>query len=162
MLREKEPELYFNMKRMMTLNDIVSAMPINNPMASGFYRKTSGYGTRVDPFRGTLAYHSGVDLAGPIGTRIRATSDGQVAFTGYQGGYGNMVEVKHDFGFATRYGHLSRILVKEGQTVKKGDVIAVQGSTGRSTGNHLHYEVRYMGKTLNPTSFLKAGEDVRS
>lgn len=161
MLREKEPELYFNMKRMMTLNDIVSAMPINQPMHIG-YRKTSGFGTRVDPFRGALAYHSGVDLAGPVGTRIVATSDGQVSFSGWQNGYGNLLEVKHDFGFATRYGHLSKILVKNGQTVKKGEVIAIQGSTGRSTGNHLHYEVRYNGNALNPSNFLKAGQDVRS
>jgi len=158
MLRDKEPDLYFNLKRMMTLNDIVSAMPVADPMASGHYRKTSGYGTRVDPFRGRLAYHSGIDLAGPVGTRIKATSDGKVTFTGYRGAYGNLVEVGHDFGFATRYGHLSRILVKEGQWVKKGDVIAVQGSTGRSTGNHLHYEVRYQGKVLNPSNFLNAGK----
>lgn len=162
MLKEKEPELYFNMKRMMTLNTIVSALPIANPMASGYYRKTSSFGTRVDPFRGALAYHSGVDLAGPRGTKIRATSDGVVAFTGWSGGYGNMVEVKHPYDFATRYGHLSKILVKRGQTVHKGDVIAVQGSTGRSTGNHLHYEVRYHDRPLNPSSFLKAGQDVRS
>ncbi len=156
MLQDKEPELYFNMKRMMVLNDIVSAMPLDFPLATTNYRKTSGFGTRIDPFRRTLAFHSGVDLAGPIGTRIKATTDGKVNFTGYRGGYGNMVELGHDFGFATRYGHLSKILVKEGQRVKKGDVIAVQGSTGRSTGNHLHYEVRYNGKVLNPTNFLKA------
>lgn len=161
MLREKEPELYFNMKRMMTLNDIVSALPIDKPM-HGSYRRTSGFGTRVDPFRGALAYHSGVDLAGPVGTRIMATSDGQVSLTGYRGAYGNMIEVKHDFGFATRYGHLSKILVKPSQTVKKGEVIGIQGSTGRSTGNHLHYEVRYNGNAINPTNFLKAGDDVRS
>lgn len=157
-LKEKETELYFNLKRMMTLNDIVSALPIEQPMKVG-YRKTSGFGTRVDPFRGALAYHSGIDLAGPRGTPIRATSDGQVTLTGWRGAYGNLVEVKHDFGFATRYGHLSKILVKPGQTVKKGDVIAIQGSTGRSTGNHLHYEVRYNGKALNPTSFINAGEE---
>lgn len=161
-LKDKETELYFNLKRMMTLNDIVSAMPLANPMASANYRKTSSFGTRIDPFRGKLAYHSGVDLAGPVGTRVKATSDGKIAFTGYKGAYGNMVEVKHDFGFATRYGHLSKILVKPGQTVKKGDIIAVQGSTGRSTGNHLHYEVRYHDRAINPSNFLKAGADVRS
>ncbi len=162
MLREKEPELYFNMKRMMTLNDIVSALPVADPMATKSYRRTSSFGTRVDPFRGALAYHSGVDLAGPKGTMIRATSDGQISLTGWRGAYGQMVEVKHDFGFATRYGHLSKILVKPGQTVKRGEVIAVQGSTGRSTGNHLHYEVRYNGNAINPSNFLKAGQDVRS
>lgn len=162
LLKDKEPELYFNLKRMMTLNDIVGALPLANPMASGAYKRTSSFGTRVDPFRGALAYHSGVDLAGPRGTRIKATSDGVVATTGYKGAYGNMVDVTHGYGFSTRYGHLSQILVKPGQTVKKGQVIAVQGSTGRSTGNHLHYEVRYHDRAINPSNFLKAGQDVRS
>lgn len=159
-LKDKETELYFNLKRMMTLNDIVSAMPLSNPMAVANYRRTSGFGTRVDPFRGALAYHSGVDLAGPVGTRIKATSDGRVSVADWRNAYGKMVEVNHDFGFATRYGHLSKILVKPGQWVKKGEVIAVQGSTGRSTGNHLHYEVRYNDKAINPSNFLKAGAGV--
>lgn len=161
-LKDKETELYFNLKRLMTLNDIVSSLPLANPMASGFYKRTSGYGTRVDPFRGSLAYHSGVDLAGPRGTQIKAASDGKVTFTGYRGAYGNLVIVAHDYGFSTRYGHLSKMLVKEGQWVKKGQIIAVQGSTGRSTGHHLHYEVRHNEKVLNPNNFLKAGADVSS
>ncbi len=160
-LKEKETDLYFNLKRMMVLNDIVSAMPLSVPMNND-YRRTSGFGTRVDPFRGRLAFHSGVDLAGPIGARIRATSDGKVVATGWHGAYGNMIDVQHEYGFTTRYGHLSQILVKEGQVVHKGDVIAIQGSTGRSTGNHLHYEVRYNNKPIDPANFLKAGEHVRA
>ncbi len=160
-LQDKETELYFNLKRLMTLTEVVNTMPLSNPMASISYRKTSGFGTRIDPFRGRLAYHSGMDLAGPAGTRIKATSDGKVTFTGWKGAYGNTVDVDHGLGFVTRYGHLSKILVKNGQTVKKGDVIAVQGSTGRSTGNHLHYEVRYNNSPLNPSNFLKAGTHVR-
>ena len=162
LLKEKETALYFDLKRMMTLQEIVSALPLSNPMASVAYRQTSTYGTRIDPFRSSLAFHSGVDLAGPVGSPIRATSDGKVAFSGRKNAYGNVVDVEHDYGFTTRYGHLSRLLVKEGQVVKRGQVIAIQGSTGRSTGNHLHYEVRYNDKPINPASFLKAGQNVRT
>jgi murein DD-endopeptidase MepM/ murein hydrolase activator NlpD len=161
MLKQKDTELYFDLKRLMTLHDIVESMPITRPMSSD-YRLTSGFGTRVDPFRGHLAFHSGMDLAAPYGTKITASTDGRVTFTGWKGAYGNMVDVEHGFGFSSRYGHLSKILVKSGQFVKKGQVIAVQGSTGRSTGQHLHYEVRYNNKPLNPKNFLKAGENVRS
>ncbi len=160
-LKERETELYFNLKRMMTLNKVVDTMPLANPMAISNYRQSSGFGTRVDPFRGRLAYHSGVDLAGPQGTRVKTTNKGRVVFTGWKGAYGNCVDIDHGLGFVTRYGHLSKILVKDGQAVKKGDVIAVQGSTGRSTGNHLHYEVRYNNTPLNPNKFLKAGSYVR-
>lgn len=161
LLKEKDTNLYFDLKRLMTLNDIVESMPLAKPLTSE-YRLTSGYGTRVDPFRGRLAYHSGMDLAGPYGSKILASTDGRVTFTGWKGAYGNMVDVEHGFGFSSRYGHLSKILVKKGQFVKKGQVIAIQGSTGRSTGHHLHYEVRYNNKALNPKNFLKAGENVRS
>jgi murein DD-endopeptidase MepM/ murein hydrolase activator NlpD len=161
MLKQKDTELYFDLKRLMTLHDIVQSMPLSKPLETD-YRVTSGFGTRVDPFRGHLAFHSGMDMAAPYHTKIEASTDGKVVFTGWKGAYGNMVEVEHGFGFATRYGHLSKILVKQGQYVKKGQVIAVQGSTGRSTGQHLHYEVRYNNKPLNPKNFLKAGENVRS
>lgn len=160
-LKEKETDLYFNLKRMMVLNEIVTTMPVANPMTVTDYRRTSGFGTRIDPFRGRLAFHSGVDLAGPVGMRVKATSDGRVTFTGWKGAYGNAIDIDHGLGFVTRYGHLSKILVKDGQAVKKGDIIAVQGSTGRSTGNHLHYEVRYNNTPLNPNNFLKAGTYVR-
>ncbi len=157
-LQEKETELYFNLKKLMTLNSIVNTMPLAFPLASDDYRETSGFGTRIDPFRGRLAYHSGVDLAGPEGTRVKVTNDGKVTHAGWFAAYGNEIDVDHGMGFATRYGHLSQILVKEGQVVKKGDVIGIQGSTGRSTGNHLHYEVRYNDQAINPANFLKAGE----
>lgn len=160
-LKDKETALYFELKRMMTLNEIMTAMPLSKPITTD-YRVTSGYGTRIDPFRGSLAFHSGIDLAGHVGVQVRATSDGKVTFTGWKGAYGNTVDVEHGYGFVTRYGHLSRVLVKEGQVVKRGDVIAVQGSTGRSTGHHLHYEVRYQNKAINPRNFLEAGEHVRS
>ena len=160
-LKEKDTELYFNLRKLMTLNDVVSAMPIALPMATD-YKRTSGFGTRVDPFRGSLSFHAGVDLAGPSGVQVLAANDGRIEFAGWKTAYGNVIDVKHEYGFATRYGHLSRILVRPGQVVKKGQVIGVQGSTGRSTGEHLHYEVRYQDQPINPTNFLKVGEDVRA
>ncbi len=160
-LKEKETELYFDLRKLMTLNDVVSAMPLAQPMATN-YRKTSGFGTRVDPFRGTLSVHAGVDLAGPSGTKVLATNSGRIDFAGWKTAYGNVVDVKHEYGFTTRYGHLRQILVRPGQLVKKGQAIAIQGSTGRSTGDHLHYEVRYNDKPINPANFLKAGEDVQA
>ncbi|MFZ4542241.1 MAG: M23 family metallopeptidase [Rickettsiales bacterium] len=159
-LKEKETELYFNLRKLMTLNDVVTAMPLSLPLAVNSYRKTSGYGTRVDPFRGTLSYHAGMDLAGPYGAKVMAANDGRVAFAGWKTAYGNAVDVKHEYGFTTRYGHLRQVLVRPGQFVKKGQVIAIQGSTGRSTGEHLHYEVRYNDQAINPSNFLKVGEDV--
>lgn len=161
-LKEKETELYFNLRRMMTLNDVVSAMPLDVPMLHDDYRQTSGFGTRVDPFRGVMAFHSGVDLSGPTGAKVVATNDGKIEFAGWKAAYGNVVDVKHDYGLSTRYAHLSRVLVQPDQVVKKGQVIGIQGSTGRSTGSHLHYEVRYNGVAINPSNFLKAGEDVRA
>jgi len=162
MLKEKEPELYFDIKRLMVLNDLVSTMPLSFPLDSDEFRVTSGFGHRIDPFRGKLAFHSGVDLAGPEGTKILAPSDGKVIFTGWKSAYGNTIDVDHGHGFSSRYGHLSKVLVREGETVKRGQIIAIQGATGRTTGSHLHYEVRYNDEPLNPGRFLKAGVDVRT
>lgn len=161
MLKEKEPELYFNVKRLMTLNDLVSTMPLGFPLDADDFRVTSGFGTRVDPFRGRMAFHSGVDIAGPEGARILAPSAGKVVLSGWKTAYGNTVDIDHGHGLVSRYGHLQKILVQEGQTVRKGQVIAIQGATGRTTGSHLHYEVRYDDEPLNPGKFLKAGTDVR-
>jgi murein DD-endopeptidase MepM/ murein hydrolase activator NlpD len=161
-LKEKETELYFNLQKMMTLNDIVQAMPLIAPMASNDYHQTSGFGTRVDPFRGTLAFHSGLDFAGPTGSRVIATQDGRVQFAGWKTAYGNVIDIKHEYGISTRYAHLSRVLVQPDQFVKKGQVIGIEGSTGRSTGDHVHYEVRYNDQAINPGNFLKAGDDVRA
>jgi murein DD-endopeptidase MepM/ murein hydrolase activator NlpD len=121
----------------------------------------SQFGRRIDPFTGRLAFHSGLDMAGPTGSKIYATADGKVEFTGRQGAYGIMVDIAHGFGLSTRYAHLSQILVEDGQAVKKGQVIAIQGSTGRSTGAHLHYEVRYKDQPLDPRKFLNAGRYVQ-
>ncbi len=115
---------------------------------------SSHFGFRADPFTGRGAYHAGVDFAGPPGTRVKTTGPGVVTFAGYKNGYGNVVEITHPTGYLTRYGHNSRNLVHEGQTVQKGDAIAVIGSTGRSTGTHVHFEVERDGKKLNPMKYL--------
>lgn len=162
LLKEKDTELYFNLRRLMTLNDVVNAMPLVSPIPNDDYHQTSGFGTRVDPFRGALSFHAGVDLAGETGTKVLATNDGRIDFAGWKTAYGNVVDVKHEYGFSTRYGHLRSILVRPGQVVRKGQVIGIQGSTGRSTGEHVHYEVRYNDNPLNPANFLKAGQDVQT
>lgn len=119
---------------------------------------SSNFGIRSDPFHGTARMHAGVDIPGPTGTPIYATADGTVAHAERQGGYGNMVELDHGKGIATRYGHLSKILVAPGAAVHRGDLIALMGSTGRSTGPHLHYEVRIDGHAVNPVPFLTTAD----
>ena len=121
---------------------------------------TSGFGVRADPFRGSAAMHAGIDLAAPSGTAVYATADGLIDRAEWFGGYGNCVEIDHGKGVATRFGHLSRILVHPGQHVHRGDLIALVGSTGRSTGPHLHYEVRIDGHAVNPVPFLQASDYV--
>jgi murein DD-endopeptidase MepM/ murein hydrolase activator NlpD len=134
------------------------AVPSSRPLNTATF--TSGYGVRSDPFRGSAAMHAGIDLAAPTGTAVYATADGIVERAQWEGGYGNMVEVEHGKGLATRFGHLSRILVHPGQSVHRGDLIALVGSTGRSTGPHLHYEVRIDGHAVNPVPFLQASDFV--
>lgn len=131
-------------------------LPIANPAPGRSVSST--FGVRKDPLLGTLAMHSGMDFRAPAGSPARVTAAGTVVKAGWNGGYGRMVEVEHAGGFNTRYGHLSKILVKEGQTVAAGDVVGKVGSSGRSTGPHLHYEVRRKGDALNPLRFLKAGK----
>jgi murein DD-endopeptidase MepM/ murein hydrolase activator NlpD len=130
--------------------------PLRQPLP-GALDVTSMFGYRTDPFLGRPALHSGVDLRAAWGDPVRATASGRVATAESSGGYGNMVEVDHDAGLATRYGHLSEIDVSEGQWVEAGAVIGRIGSTGRSTGPHLHYEVRVDGVAVDPSRYLKAG-----
>jgi hypothetical protein len=124
------------------------------PVVGGWISSRFGY--RSDPFHGRGAFHAGVDFAAPPGTKVIATGPGVVSFSGYKQGYGNVVEITHPTGFLTRYGHNARNLAREGQTVQKGEPIAVIGSTGRSTGVHVHFEVERDGKTVNPTQYLSA------
>lgn len=121
-------------------------------------RLSSRFGYRTDPLRGGRAMHEGIDIPGPLGSPVRAAEAGTIRFAGTAGGYGNMVEIAHPDGLATRYGHLSRMLVRPGEQVAQGEVIALMGSTGRSTGSHLHYEVRVDGRAVNPIPFLQTGE----
>lgn len=117
-------------------------------------RLTSSFGNRSDPFTGRRARHNGIDIPGPTGTPIYATADGQVGRAQRLGGYGNYIEIEHGHALQTRYGHLSQILVEPGQRVRRGDLIGLMGSTGRSTGPHLHYEVRIAGAPVNPIPFI--------
>ncbi|SEF43971.1 M23 family metallopeptidase [Jhaorihella thermophila] len=131
------------------------AMPVRAPV-----RYTSPFGYRRDPMTGGRRFHKGGDFAGPVGTPIYATADGVVKFAGWQSGYGKLVILQHDFGIQTYYAHNSRIRVKKGQRVSRGDHISDMGSTGRSTGPHLHYEIRVNGKPVNPMTYLKAARNV--
>jgi murein DD-endopeptidase MepM/ murein hydrolase activator NlpD len=115
---------------------------------------TGRFGGRSDPFTGEPAFHEGLDISTEKGQPVRATADGVVESAGYTGDYGNLIVVRHDFGITTRYGHLSRFNVSGGTTVKRGDIIGYVGSTGRSTGSHLHYEIIANGKLLNPLRLL--------
>lgn len=115
---------------------------------------TGTFGGRSDPFTGEPGFHQGLDISTPKGTPVYATADGDVESAGYTGDYGNLIVLKHDFGLTTRYGHLSRFNVKPGAAVHRGDVIGFVGSTGRSTGAHLHYEILANGKLLNPLQLL--------
>ena len=121
---------------------------------------TSGFGYRRDPFNGRAAMHAGIDFKGPVGSPIFAAADGRVTFAGWRGGYGRAVEVTHPNGLMTRYAHLSRIDVKPGQLVKAGATLGGLGSTGRSTGPHLHFEVRINDRAINPRPFLETAPDV--
>jgi len=122
---------------------------------------TSRFGQRKDPFLGRLAFHSGIDFRTRTGTSVRASGAGTVVSAGRSGGYGNMVEIDHGHGLTSRYAHLSKVLVKKGQRVMAGDVVAKSGNTGRSTGPHLHYEIRKNGKAINPMRILKAAYELR-
>ncbi len=119
---------------------------------------TSNFGVRSDPFNRSARMHKGIDIPGPIGTPIHATADGIISRAGWASGYGNLVQISHGSGMETRYGHMSKLLVAENSYVKRGQIIGLMGSTGRSTGSHLHYEVRVDGAAINPLPFV-AGPD---
>ncbi|MDA7963442.1 M23 family metallopeptidase [Ruegeria sp.] len=133
--------------------------PFASPVRAAV-RYTSGFGTRRDPKTGGRRMHNGADFAGAQGTDIFATADGVVTHAGWQSGFGRLVKIKHAFGIETLYAHNTKILVKVGQRVSRGDHIADMGSTGRSTGTHLHYEVRVNGKPVNPMTYIKAAKNV--
>ena len=135
-------------------------VPFAEPIQSGGVRLTSRFGTRNDPKTGARRMHEGVDWAGARGTPILATSDGTVVHAGSKGGYGRSIKIRHAFGIETFYAHMHRLHVQEGQTVSRGDHIGDMGTTGRSTGVHLHYEVRLDGQAINPMPYVEAARDV--
>ena len=152
----KFKQLFMSWKKLDRIEQGTIAIPSAEPVKGTAL--TSGYGVRSDPFRGRAAMHAGIDLAAPLGTPIYATADAIVQRSEWVNGYGNLVELNHGRGIQTRYGHLSKSMVKQGQRVKRGDLIALMGSTGRSTGSHLHYEVRIDGKAVNPVPFMQSND----
>ncbi len=152
----KFKQLFMSWKKLDQIERGTIAIPSTEPVKGSSF--TSGYGVRSDPFRGRAAMHAGIDLAGPIGTAIYATADGFVGRSEWANGYGNLIELNHGRGIQTRYGHLTRSVVSSGQHVKRGQLIGYMGSTGRSTGSHLHYEVRIDGKAVNPVPFMQSND----
>ncbi len=146
------------LQRMSAMEQALASMPTTMPASQMLM--SSGFGYRHDPFTGAGAMHSGLDFKGPLGTPILAAAAGQVTFAGVQSGYGNCVEITHANGLVTRYAHLSGFTVSLGQQVKRGVMVAKMGSTGRSTGSHLHFEVRLNGSAINPRTFLESNTDV--
>ena len=130
-------------------------LPFGNPAPGSSI--TSRFGNRTDPFLGRLALHAGIDFRAATGTEVHCTGAGTVTVAGRTGGYGNMVEIDHGNGLTTRYAHLTRVLVKIGDRVEASDPVGLSGTTGRSTGPHVHYEVRRNGKAVDPMRFLTAG-----
>ena len=139
------------------LSAVLVNVPVRKPV-TGEIDETSPFGVRTDPFVHEAAMHTGIDFRGELGEPIHATAAGTVSIAGWSGGYGKMVEVDHGNGLATRYGHLSEIDVSVGDQVRIGQVIGKLGSTGRSTGPHIHYETRVDGEAVNPQKFLDAGD----
>lgn len=138
-------------KNIEKLLKVMSDIPIGVPL---YGRITSRFGYRRDPFNGRRAFHTGIDLKARYKQPVFATANGYVEYAGWARGYGKLVIIRHKYGFKTYYGHLAKIRVKRGQWVKAGTVIGYAGSTGRSTGVHLHYEIRKYGKLINPLRFL--------
>ncbi|MBN2227546.1 MAG: M23 family metallopeptidase [candidate division Zixibacteria bacterium] len=146
--KEKYEEVYNTLAEKKSLLDHTpSIMPSRGYM-------TRGYGMKSDPFTGYQRFHAGIDIANKIGTPIYAAADGVVRYTGKMGDLGKLIDVDHGYGYRTRYGHLSNIKVKKGQKVRRGDLIGLMGSTGYSTGSHLHYEVLINGKQVNPLEYI--------
>lgn len=156
---QKFDSMMQNIDQMNLLRIAVGKVPLEIPVHDAF-RLTSPFGVRVDPKGEGHRMHEGVDLAAPRGTPIYATADGVVEAAGRESGYGNVVRIRHQLGFETVYAHQSKIRVKVGQQISRGDRIGDMGSTGRSTGVHLHYEVHVNGQAVNPMTYLEAAKDV--
>jgi murein DD-endopeptidase MepM/ murein hydrolase activator NlpD len=154
--------LFLTWKKLDSLEHSAIAIPAIHPIHEAKLEYSSYFGVRTDPFNGHAAMHAGVDLPGPKGTPVYATANGIVDRAGRAGGYGNLIEIDHGKGIQTRYGHLSKILVSTNERVKRGQLIGLMGSTGRSTGSHLHYEVRIDGRAVNPIPFLQNADYLKT
>jgi len=159
MLEQLETEMEDREQKLSVLESLLMSrslservMPSGRPVGDGWL--SSLYGKRNDPFTGKQDFHKGLDFAGKKGSEVIAVGDGVVSWAGSKSGYGNLVEIKHGNGYTTRYGHNQSHMVKVGDTVKKGQQIALMGSTGRSTGPHVHFEVLHNGKSVNPSRFI--------
>ena len=152
-LRNQEQTLAALEQYLITKDSIASAIPDGKPVENGWV--SSFYGYRIDPFNGKKTFHEGLDIAGKSGSPVNSVADGIVSWVGQRGGYGGLVEVDHGNGYVTRYAHNKTIKVNKGDRVSKGDVLALMGSTGRSTGPHVHFEVLRDGQHVNPYSFIK-------
>ena len=147
-------------KELNTLFAALNHVPLTTPVHGQQFEITSDFGPRVDPFTRRLGFHPGIDFGGPWGATVVSTAPGTVVWAGPRGGYGNLVEIDHGYGFRTRYGHLSAVLVRVGAKVVKGSPVGRLGSTGRSTGPHVHYEVWLTDVVRDPSKFIEAGRHV--
>lgn len=156
---ERIAALMGGLERASLLQVAAAKLPLANPVR-GAFRYTSGFGVRRDPKNGRMRMHAGADFAGPVGTPIHAPADGVISFAGWQSGYGRVIKIRHAFGFETIYAHLDATRVKVGDRVARGDRIGDMGRTGRTTGVHLHYEIRLNGKPVNPMRYIEAARNV--
>lgn len=155
-----QEEFEAEIQYLMQLEKTINSIPLSAPLKQ--YVISSSFGRRIDPILhgGVAAMHTGMDLSGEYKSKVYSSAPGVVTFAEESGAYGRLVQINHGSGIETRYGHLDRILVREGETVKRGQLIGLQGNTGRSTGAHLHYEVRLNNEPINPANFLEAGRYV--
>tara|TARA_B100000242_G_scaffold286813_1_gene252843 strand:- start:2579 stop:3493 length:915 start_codon:yes stop_codon:yes gene_type:complete len=153
-LKQRETELSILDQVLLGIYNDKGARPAGAPIVKGWM--SSPYGERVDPISGKKAWHEGMDFAGAKGSEVIAVANGVVVFAGYRDGYGQMVEISHGKDLRTRYGHHEEVLVHAGQSVKRGDVIALMGNSGRSTGPHVHFEVLKEGRPVNPARYVNA------
>ena len=155
---EPTDEITSGIQRLIALQTLVQSLPLGAPI--DHYSLTSSFGKRSDPITGELAFHGGLDFGAAPNSKIRATAPGRVIHAGPLGPYGNTVEIDHGMGVTTRFGHMKEVTVEVGQEVSFRDVVGVIGSTGRSTGRHLHYEVRLDGEAYDPAKFLDTGRNL--
>ena len=153
-LKQRETELSILDQVLLGIYNDKGARPAGAPIVKGWM--SSPFGERVDPISGKKAWHEGMDFAGAKSSEVIAVANGVVVFAGYRDGYGKMVEISHGKDMRTRYGHHEEVLVHAGQSVKRGDVIALMGSSGRSTGPHVHFEVLKEGRPVNPARYVSA------